>query len=103
MTGVVGRGQNPEPADLARAAERWSEQELFWIVQHGIRMTGMPSFGRTHSDPEIWELVALVKRLPRMSVAEYRALLPVKAEADHGHAHSHSHGGERRHDRGHAP
>ncbi len=84
--GVVGKGLNPEPPDLATLADEWSAGEIYWITEHGIRMTGMPAFGPTHSDEEIWEVVALVKRLPRMSPAEYHALLPP-------HGHEHRHGG----------
>ena len=91
--GVVGKGLNPEPPDLARAADEWSPEEMFWITKHGVRMTGMPAFGPTHSDEELWEMVALVKRLTRMSAAEYQALLPVPAGPERGHGHSHEHEG----------
>jgi mono/diheme cytochrome c family protein len=88
---VVGKGLSPEPPDLAAEADEWSAAEVFWITEHGIRMTGMPAFGPTHSDEEIWELVALVKRLPRLSPAEYRALLAPRPGNDQGHRHSHGH------------
>lgn len=79
--GHIGKGLNPEPPDLARAAPDWTVQELFWITAHGVRMTGMPGFAASHSDEELWEIVAFVKRLPRMSDAEYRALLPADADS----------------------
>ena len=94
--GVVGKGLNPEPPDLVRAADEWSPEEIFWISQHGVRMTGMPAFGPTHFDEELWEVVALVKRLPRMSAAEYEALLPARAGRERGHGHPHEHEGGRR-------
>ena len=89
--GVVGRGLNPEPPVLAKEAEGWSPSEIFWVTSHGIRMTGMPAFGPTHTDEELWVVVALVKRLPRLSAADYRALLPPGGEDEHGHGHSHEH------------
>ena len=89
--GVVGKGLNPEPPDLVRAADEWSPEEIFWITEHGVRMTGMPAFGPTHSDEELWEVVALVKRLPRMSADEYRALLPARAGHERSQVHSHEH------------
>jgi len=98
--GVVGKGLNPEAPELAEVADRWSPEEIFWITEHGIRMTGMPAFGPVHSDEELWEVVALVKRLPVMSAAEYRALLPAPAGPERGHGHAHEHEGGRTHDHG---
>lgn len=89
--GVVGEGLNPEPPDLAKAAGEWSPAETFWITKHGIRMTGMPAFGETHSDDELWEVVAAVRRLPDMSPAEYRRLADSRGEAGHEHGGEHSH------------
>jgi mono/diheme cytochrome c family protein len=83
---VVARGLLPEPPRLDEAGE-WSEAELFWIVQNGVRMTGMPAFGPTHSDAELWDLVALLRQLPTLSPPEYRALLDASREHEHRHAH----------------
>jgi mono/diheme cytochrome c family protein len=88
---VVGKGLYPEPPDLAKASDEWTTGELFWITSHGIRMTGMPAFGPTHSDAELWEVVALVKRLPRLSGAEYQVLSSQQAGAAPPHQHSHEH------------
>lgn len=87
--GVVGRGLNPEPPDLAKTGDTWSAAEVFWITEHGVRMTGMPAFGPTHSADALWELAAFVKRLPRLSAAEYHALVPAHAEHEHMHGHVH--------------
>jgi hypothetical protein len=46
---------------------RWSSAEPFWIAKNGIRMTGMPAFGSTHKDEEIWKVVAFVQRLPMVT------------------------------------
>lgn len=37
-------------------------------------MTAMPAWGKTHSDAEIWDMVAFLQKLPRMNVAQYNAL-----------------------------
>ena len=67
----IGKGLNPEPPYLPDVAARWSSAELFWIAKNGIRMTGMPAFGSTHKDEEIWKVVAFVQRLPKVSEEEY--------------------------------
>ncbi len=94
---VLADGLNPPPPELAKEAEEWSAAELFWITKHGIRMTGMPAFGPTHSDEELWEVVALVRRLPRLSPGEYRRLVAPPAAGEngpasvHGSGHKHDH------------
>ena len=72
---VVGEGLNPAAPDMVEEAEELSPAELFWVTKNGIRMTGMPAFGRTHTDDEIWEIVGFVRRLPEISPAEYAAMV----------------------------
>ncbi|MDX1650197.1 MAG: cytochrome c, partial [Myxococcota bacterium] len=81
----------PEPPELAEEAAEWGDTELFWITKHGVRMTGMPAFGPTHADRELWDVVALVRRLPELSAGEYAAL--VEEAGEDGHAHEHGDGG----------
>jgi mono/diheme cytochrome c family protein len=88
--GVIARGLNPEPPELAEEAEEWSPGELFWITRHGVRMTGMPAFGPTHGDDELWEVVALVKRLPRLSPEQYRELVGSRSGAEPAPSHAES-------------
>lgn len=71
---VVGQGLRPEPPDLAEAAKKWAPAELFWIVNNGIKMTGMPAFGPAHTDEDLWAIVAFLGRLPTLSPEDYRAL-----------------------------
>ncbi len=79
----VGMGLNPGPPDLADAARALPAHQVYWIVKHGIRMTGMPAFpGRGEGD--LWALVAFVRALPRMSPEAYQedvrgALAPAPA------------------------
>jgi mono/diheme cytochrome c family protein len=86
--GDIGRGLYPAPPDLATAAHIYSATELFWIIKHGIKMTGMPAWIE-HSDEELWAVVAFIKKLPGMSEQDYAQL--VVASMGHG-AH---HGGHR--------
>ncbi|MFO7965877.1 MAG: cytochrome c [Desulfobacterales bacterium] len=69
-------GLNPVPPDLTTGEEqkRWTDIQLFWIVVNGIKLTGMPSFGETHTEAEICDIINFLNRLPQMSAAEYLAL-----------------------------
>lgn len=82
----LAKGLNPGAPDLSRPDHDMPAAELFWVVKNGIRMTGMPAWGRTHSDEELWDLVAFVKALPNISAAQYDALdrrLPPGHDDDH--------------------
>lgn len=60
----IGRALYPRAPDLGAAEVRhWSDPELFWIVRNGIRLSGMPGFGRQLSSQEIWDLVHYVRSL----------------------------------------
>ena len=106
----LAQGLNPMPPDLYSAPERDVTEEegegheggeeaaeVYWVVKNGIRMTGMPAFGPTHSDDEIWAITAFVQRLPELSAEEYAAMVRnagLEMESG-GHAHgTGGHGGK---------
>jgi mono/diheme cytochrome c family protein len=84
--GEIAEGLNPQPPDLAYSPEHYTISELFWIVKHGIKMTGMPAWG-DHSDDELWATVAFIEKLPGMSDQDY-AKLVAASRAQGGHQHS---------------
>jgi len=59
-----GRWMYPRASDLtSRDVQDYSDRELFWIVKNGIRLSGMPAFGKVESDEHIWNLVHYVRTL----------------------------------------
>ncbi|EAR51538.1 Cytochrome c, class I [Oceanicola granulosus HTCC2516] len=64
----------PEPPILWHAASEWESREVFWLVKHGVKMSGMPAFGTDHEDAAIWEITAFVKELPAMRPETYESL-----------------------------
>jgi mono/diheme cytochrome c family protein len=57
-----GRWMYPRVSDLTSPeVQQYSDRELFWIVKNGIRLSGMPAFGRVESDEHIWNLVHYVR------------------------------------------
>jgi len=70
---AFGRRMSPRPPDLrALDTQGLSDGELFWIIENGVRMTGMPGFGEDGpgDDRETWELVEFLRRLPSLPEAE---------------------------------
>jgi len=69
--GVDGRAQTPSgkwmyprAADLtSKRVQSYSDQELFWIINNGIRFTGMPGFGKVETPDHIWGLVKYMRML----------------------------------------
>ena len=59
-----GRWMYPRASDLTSpGVQRYSDGELFWLVKNGIRLSGMPAFGRVESDEHIWNLAHYVRTL----------------------------------------
>ena len=60
----AGRWMYPRAADLTSLeVQSYTDRELFWIVRNGIRLSGMPAFGKVESDEHIWTLVHYVRSL----------------------------------------
>ena len=71
----IARGLYPLPPSLIPVATELNGAELFWVIKNGLKMTGMPAFSSTHSDQQIWDIVAFVRKLPDISAAEYEQMV----------------------------
>lgn len=61
---AMGRSLYPPALPLeSPGVQRWSNRELFWIIQHGIRNTGMPGFARMYTNRDIWQLIEYIRVL----------------------------------------
>jgi cytochrome c553 len=93
--GALAQGLNPSPPDLQDLTEDGTAAEKFWIISHGIRMTGMPAFGKTHGPDEIWPVVAFLQFAKDLDTAAYNSL--VTESKDYGH-HANDEGQGQEHD-----
>ncbi len=67
-------GLKPDPPDLKDVVDELTPSQLFWVIKNGINMTGMPSFKLAGvKDDNIWLIVAFLKKLPKVSEADYKA------------------------------
>lgn len=64
----------PQPPDLSLKESEWTDAQLFRIVKHGIRFTGMPAWPTLDRDDEVWAMVAFLRELPALDAAAYREL-----------------------------
>ena len=89
---MIGRGLYPKPPDLReQGTQNLSDGDIFWIIQNGVRLTGMPAFGGagsehshsehshvdSHSDSHAdsdsnssWKLVRFIRHLPSLTEQE---------------------------------
>ena len=83
----MGQGMWPKAPDMRLpATQDLSDGELFWIIENGIRFTGMPGWGTGTPDGEAasWHLVHFIRHLPQLSEGELElmeTLIP-RSEAD---------------------
>ncbi len=70
----LSKGLNPPAPDLSESAKDLSPEEIFWVTKNGVKMTGMPAWGNTHSDEKIWTIVAFIEKLPGMTRSQYDSL-----------------------------
>jgi mono/diheme cytochrome c family protein len=65
-------GMEPQPPYLLDEAQRFTPSQLFWIVKNGIKMTGMPRWGDSMSDRQIWNVIGWLEESTRLPPQTYR-------------------------------
>ena len=95
----ISRGLYPRAPELRQKTDL-TPAEQFWIVKHGVKMTGMPAWGVTHDDELLWDVVAFIRKLPELTPEQYETLvknapkheeLMQEMEMGGGHEHSAEH------------
>lgn len=68
---LFGQGLYPKPPDLRLPhTQELSDGELFWIIENGVRFTGMPAFSNHDDAAASWKLVRFIRHLPELTPAE---------------------------------
>ncbi len=70
----IASQMTPHSPNLGALIPNWEPNELFYIVKHGVKFTGMPAWPALHRDDEVWAVVAFLQKLPQLNEAEYRRL-----------------------------
>jgi len=71
----IARHMLPAPPYLPETAPNWRSEELFYMVKHGIKFTGMPAWPAQQRDDEVWAVVAFLRAFPDLDAAAYRRLV----------------------------
>jgi mono/diheme cytochrome c family protein len=81
----IGRGLYPKPPDMRTdITQAKTDGELFFIIENGIRLTGMPAWGteKRHGD-ESWALVAFIRQLPKLKKEQLEQVEAMKPKSPH--------------------
>ena len=93
----LGAGLYPAPPNLSR--DRIDDPaEAFWVIRHGIKMSGMPAWGKSIDDGSIWGMVAFLQQLPEMSAEQYHELVEASEGHSHGSGEAHDHADDEHHE-----
>ena len=91
----VGRNMYPKVPDFTSATvQARSDGALFYIIQNGVRWTGMPAWKQEHSTDESWKLVAFIRKTPTLAEADLKPDEPVATAGEEAHkpgTHPHRH------------
>ena len=71
----IPQQMTPHPPYLPPRVSEWDPDELFYIVKHGVKFTGMPAWPTQQRDDEVWAIVAFLRTLPELDAEEYRRLV----------------------------
>jgi mono/diheme cytochrome c family protein len=96
----ISEGLMPRPPKLREEVEEWTPEELFWVTKNGVKMTGMPAWGPTHSDAKIWAIVAFLEKLPHMTTEQYQEMDRTAGAGENDEHHHAADGAKHDHDHG---
>lgn len=71
------QGLYPAPANLlsGQVQKQWSDAQLYWIVENGLKLTGMPAFGDTLEPAELPAVMAFLRKLPDLDAGRYAEIV----------------------------
>lgn len=82
----LGQGLSPRAPDMrADATQRLSDGELYYVIQNGVRLTGMPGWGKKDelANRDSWALVHFVRQLPHLSARDLEELKGLNPRSAH--------------------
>ncbi len=86
----LSKGLYPTPPNLTR--EKVRPGHAFWVIKHGVKASGMPAWGKSMDDEDIWSLTAFLQKLPDLDADAYRGLVEQSSGHSHGGGESSGHG-----------
>ena len=71
---VLGQSMYPPVMDLTSPhVQHWNDSQMYWIIQNGVRLTGMASWKSAISANDTWKLVIFIRHLPELGASEAKS------------------------------
>lgn len=80
QSGVL-RNMRPEPPRMPHAVSELKTNELFWVIRHGLKYSGMPGWPHPGRSDEVWAMASFVQGIEEMGADRYRQLAEVDPPA----------------------
>jgi mono/diheme cytochrome c family protein len=80
-----GKNLYPKPPDMRTAeTQHKSDGELYYTIQNGVRLSGMPAFGEAHgtADADTWKLVLFIRHLPKLTNDQLKEMEVLNPKTD---------------------
>ncbi|MCM2292807.1 cytochrome c [Allorhizobium sp. BGMRC 0089] len=71
----IGKGIYPDAPNLLKATRKNHPNQVYYVAKYGIKMTGMPAFGKSFSDDTLWSIAAFLHKDKGISAADYATLV----------------------------
>ncbi len=72
---IIGQNLYPKAPDMRLPqTQNLSDGEIYYIIHNGIRLTGMPAWGKATRDEDSWKLVFFIRHLPKITPGEIREM-----------------------------
>jgi mono/diheme cytochrome c family protein len=79
----MGPNMYPKAPDMRLPrTQNLTDGELFYIIQNGVRLTGMPAWGSSHTAEDTWKLVLFIRHLPQVTPAEVKDMVKINPKGD---------------------
>ena len=82
---LFGKNMYPKPPDMGTAeTQQKHDGALYYTIQNGVRLTGMPAFGEGHgtNDADTWKLVLFIHHLPQLTNGELKEMEALNPKTD---------------------
>ncbi|MBP7369850.1 MAG: cytochrome c [Arenimonas sp.] len=73
----------PAPPNLAKLGAP-DPARAFWVIKHGVKASGMAAWGTNMKDDYIWNMVAFLQQMPKMTPAQYQTMVAESGGHSHG-------------------
>lgn len=84
------KGLYPQPPNLTQV-KKLDSREAYYVITHGIKLTAMPAWGKSHSEEQVWDMVAFLHKLPELTPERFKVMTASANLHEHGHEHGEAH------------